>query len=117
MLMSVDGYVEDERGRFHFAKPDEEVNVLINPHRARVRSRRGPPAQAPAGHNITVNGPGLAAHALRAGLVDEIQMYVCPAIVGGGKPFFPDGVRGKLELLDQRRVRNGVVFLRYAVRG
>jgi dihydrofolate reductase len=71
----------------------------------------------PAGHNITVNGPGLAAHALRAGLVDEIQMYVCPAIVGGGKPFFPDGVRGKLELLDQRRVRNGVVFLRYAVRG
>jgi len=26
MLMSVDGYVEDEHGRFDFAVPDEEVN-------------------------------------------------------------------------------------------
>ncbi len=70
-----------------------------------------------ARHDITVNGPRLAAHALRAGLVDEIQVYVCPAILGGGKRFFPDGVRLKLELLDQRRFRNGVVFLRYGVRG
>jgi riboflavin biosynthesis pyrimidine reductase len=31
-----------------------------------------------ARHNITVNGPALAAQALRAGLVDEIQMFICP---------------------------------------
>ena len=30
MLMSVDGYVEDEHGRFDFAVPDEEVNPYIN---------------------------------------------------------------------------------------
>jgi dihydrofolate reductase len=70
-----------------------------------------------ARHDITVNEPGLAAHALRAGLVDELQMFVCPAIVGAGKRFFPDGVRLKLELVDEHRFRNGVVVLRYAVRG
>jgi len=30
MLMSVEGYVEDEHGRFDFAAPDEEVNPYIN---------------------------------------------------------------------------------------
>jgi len=69
-----------------------------------------------AGHDVTVNGPGLAAHALRAGLVDELEIFVCPAVVGGGKRFFPEGVQLKLELMDERRFRNGVVALRYAVR-
>ena len=70
-----------------------------------------------ARHDITVNGPGLAAHALRAGLVDELQMLVCPVVGGGGKRFFPDRVRLKLELLDELRFRHDVVVLRYAVRG
>jgi dihydrofolate reductase len=30
MLMSVDGYVEDEHGRFDWAAPDEEVHSYIN---------------------------------------------------------------------------------------
>ena len=67
-------------------------------------------------HDITVDGPGLAAQALRAGLVDELQMIVCPVGVGAGKRFFPDRVRLNLELVDEHRFRNGVVFLRYAVR-
>jgi hypothetical protein len=33
---------------------------------------------------------------------DAFQMIVCPAIVGGGKRFFPDGVRLDLELLGSR---------------
>ena len=70
-----------------------------------------------ARHDITVNGPALAAHALRAGLVDEIQMFICPAVVGAGKRFFLDRVRLKLELVDEHGFRNGVVFLRYVVRG
>jgi len=70
-----------------------------------------------ARHDITVNGPALAAHALRAGLVDEIQMFICPAVVGAGKRFFPDRVRLKLELVEEHRFRNGAVFLRYVVRG
>jgi len=73
--------------------------------------------KADASHDITVNGPELAAHALRAGLVDELQMIVFPVVLGAGKRFFPDRVRLKLELLDERRFRNGVVVLRYAVRG
>jgi hypothetical protein len=30
MLMSVDGYVEDEHGRFDWTAPDEEVHSYIN---------------------------------------------------------------------------------------
>ena len=52
-----------------------------------------------------------------AGLVDELQVIFCPVVVGGGKRFFPDGVRLSLELLDERRFGNGVVVMRYAVRG
>jgi hypothetical protein len=55
-------------------------------------------------HDITVDGPELAAQAIRAGIVDEFQLIVCPAIGGGGKRFFPDGVRLDLELLEERRL-------------
>jgi len=64
---------------------------------------------------LSVDGPHLAAQAIRAGLVDEYQLFVGPAIVGGGNPLFPDDVRVDLELLDQRRFGNGVVYLRYGV--
>ena len=57
----------------------------------------------------------LAAQALRAGLVDELHQLLSPVVVGGGKPFLPDGLRLDLELLDERRFGNGVVFLRYGV--
>jgi dihydrofolate reductase len=50
-------------------------------------------------------------------LVDEFLMIVCPVVVGGGKRFFPDGVQLDLELIEERRLRNGVIALRYAVRG
>lgn len=68
-------------------------------------------------HDITVDGPALAAHALGAGLVDELQIIFCPVVVGAGEHFFPDRVRLKLELVDERRFRHGVVVLQYAVRG
>ena len=57
--------------------------------------------------------PELAAQPLRAGLVDELQMIVFPVVIGGGKRFFADRVRLKLELLDEQRFRNGVVALRF----
>ena len=65
--------------------------------------------------DITVDGPELAGHAIRAGLVDEFHMIVCPVVVGGGKRFFPDGVQLNLDLLEERRFVNGVAALRYAV--
>jgi dihydrofolate reductase len=64
--------------------------------------------------DLSVGGPGLAAEALRAGLVDELQQFVNPVIVGGGSGWLPDGLRVDLELLDERRFGGGVVYLRYA---
>jgi dihydrofolate reductase len=69
--------------------------------------------KASAGRDITVGGPGLAAQAFRAGLVDECQLFLTPIIVGGGKRALPDKARVKLELLDERRFGNGVVYLGY----
>ncbi len=66
--------------------------------------------------DILIGGPGLAAHAFRAGLIDECQLFLTPILVGGGKPSLPDDVRIALELLEERRFGNGVVFLRYRTR-
>jgi dihydrofolate reductase len=68
-------------------------------------------AQLP--HDIAIEGPNLAAQAIRAGLVDEYQLLVVPFILGGGKRILPDNVNVKLDLLEERRVGNGWVFLRY----
>jgi riboflavin biosynthesis pyrimidine reductase len=67
-------------------------------------------------HDVSVDGPELAAQAIQAGPVDEFQMIVCRVLVGGGKRFFPDDVRLDLTLVEQRRFGNGVVLLRYTVR-
>jgi dihydrofolate reductase len=62
---------------------------------------------------IEVGGPGLAAPAFQAGLIDEVHLFVVPVIVGGGKRALPDGVRLDLRLEDERRFANGTVYLRY----
>jgi riboflavin biosynthesis pyrimidine reductase len=68
-------------------------------------------AQLP--HDVTVGGPTLAAHAIRAGLIDEYHLFVAPIIIGSGKPFLPVNVRVKLGLLDERSFDNGMIHLRY----
>lgn len=72
--------------------------------------------KAPAGRDITVGGPDLAAQTIKAGLVDECHLFVAPIVVGGGKRSLPNNVRLKLELLDERRFSNGVVRLHYRTR-
>lgn len=64
--------------------------------------------------DMSIGGTVLAAQAIKAGLVDEFCLFLTPVVVGGGKQFLPDGVGMTLELLDERRFRNGVVYLRYA---
>jgi dihydrofolate reductase len=66
--------------------------------------------------DILIGGAELAAHAFRAGLIDECHLFLLPIIVGGGKPALPDNVRLELELLEERRFGSGVVFLRYRTR-
>lgn len=178
-ITSLDGYIEDEGGRFDWAEPDEEVHTFVNdlerlvgtylygrrmyevmapweaaaaaqadhpsyerdfaeiwraaekivysrtlaePWTARTRLEHSfdPDAvrrmKAAAERDITVAGPELAAQAIRAGLVDELMFFVTPVVVGGGKPALPDRVRLDLDLLDERRFGNGVVYLRYRIR-
>ncbi len=85
--------------------------------RTRIERDFGPAAirelKAREGRDIPEGGPELAAQAIRAGLVDELHLFVSPVVVGGGTQSLPDGVRVRLELLDSRRFGNGVVHLHY----
>jgi dihydrofolate reductase len=65
--------------------------------------------------DLTVGGSLLAAHALEAGLVDECHLFIRPVVLGGGKPALPSDSRVELELLDDRRLSSGVVYLRYRI--
>jgi dihydrofolate reductase len=69
--------------------------------------------KAEASTDITTGGPHLAAEAIKAGLVDELNLFLTPVVVGGGNRALPDGVRLDLELLEERRFAGGVVYLRY----
>lgn len=66
--------------------------------------------------DITVAGPNLAAQAIQAGLIDEIQLLVVPFLLGGGTRVLSSSVAVKLELLDECRFGNGWVYLRYRTR-
>lgn len=66
-----------------------------------------------AERDLSVGGPDLAAQAFRAGLVDEIQLFLAPVVVGGGTRALPGEVRLDLELLEERRFGNGTVYVRY----
>jgi dihydrofolate reductase len=72
--------------------------------------------KARAERDLTVGGPTLAAHLIRAGLVDEYHLYVHPIVLGGGKKWLPNDVRIALELLDEQRFGNGVVHVHYRAR-
>jgi dihydrofolate reductase len=69
-----------------------------------------------ADHDLTVDGPNLAAQAIRAGLVDEYHLFITTSVVGGGKRFFPDGVRLDLDLVEERSFRTGLIYARYQAR-
>ena len=111
--------VEDFAGLWQAADKIVYSKTLETTSSARTRIERDfdPDAvrqlKAAAGRDLSVGGPELAAQAIRAGLVDEYHLFLTPIVVGGGKQALPDDVRLKLELLDERRFRNGVVHLHY----
>ena len=78
-----------------------------------VRPRRRPRAEGRGGRRPQHRRPDLAAEALRAGLVDEIQLLCHRSWSAAATRALPDDVRIDLELLDERRFGNGVVYLRY----
>lgn len=173
--VSLDGYIEDTRGRFQWTEPDDEVFTfltdLVRPvgrylygrrlyetmaawevdptlaaqselmadfarvwqaadkivysttlHVVSTANTRLEPhfdadsvraIKASAARDLSVGGAALAAHAFAAGLIDEYHLVVYPVLLGGGKPGLPSGANVPLELLDERRFGNGVVYLRY----
>ena len=177
-MTSLDGYIEDEKGRFDWAFPDAELHAFINDlerpigthiygrrmyetmavwqsvgdepgvaaveadfaevwraldkvvysrtldaiwtPRTRLEREFEPAAvrrlKEAADRDISVSGPDLAQHAFRAGLVDEVHLWVFPVIVGGGKPGLPRDVKVDLELLDERRFGSGVVHMHFGTR-
>jgi dihydrofolate reductase len=82
-------------------------------HRFDPDSIRGMKASAPT--DLTIGGSILAAHAFNAGLIDECQLFMYPVLVGEGKPAFSGDARVQLDLLEEHRLGNGVVNLRYRI--
>lgn len=175
--VSLDGYIEDEHGRFDWTAPEDDffafITDLVRPvgtylygrrlydmmavwetdpalaaqselradfanmwqaankvvysttldavstARTRLEHNFDPASvrdmKASATSDLTVGGALLAAHALKAGLVDECHLFIRPILLGGGKPALPSDTRAELELLDDRRFSEGVVYLRYGV--
>jgi dihydrofolate reductase len=173
--VSLDGYIEDERGAFDWTTPDDDVFAFItdlvrslgtylygrrmyetmavwetdatlaaqsdlmgdfanvwqaadkvvysttlaavSTANTRLERHFDPAAvhdlKAAASSDLIVGGANLVAQAFKAGLVDEYHLFVWPVVVGGGKPALPTDTRVELELLDERRFSNGVVYLRY----
>jgi dihydrofolate reductase len=65
--------------------------------------------------DLSIGGATLAAEAFRAGLVDDVHLFLHPEVVGGGTRALPDGIRLSLDLLTQERI-GGVVHLHHRVR-
>ncbi|WP_029289899.1 dihydrofolate reductase family protein [Cellulomonas sp. HZM] len=83
--------------------------------RTRLERRFDPDAVRAIPGHVTVGGPTIAAHALRAGIVDEIRLFLHPVVVGGGTRALADDLHARLTLVDERRFGSGVVHVRYRV--
>ncbi|SDT35970.1 Dihydrofolate reductase [Friedmanniella luteola] len=92
----------------------------VSSARTRVERSFDPDAvrrlKAEAEQDLSVDGPTLAAQAIAAGLVDEYHLFITTSVVGGGKRFFPDGVRLDLQLVEERAFATGLVYARYRTR-
>jgi dihydrofolate reductase len=72
--------------------------------------------KATATRDISIGGATLASAAIRAGLVDELHLFLSPIVVGGGTRALPDDVRWDLELRDEHRFGNGVIHVHYGAK-
>jgi len=93
------------------AAVDTERTELVGSFDADDLARR----KATATADLSIGGPTVAAEAFRAGLVDEVSLFLHPVSVGGGTPALPRDLTVSLELLEQRSFTGGVVYLRYRV--
>lgn len=72
--------------------------------------------KAEDGGDIVCTGSLTLSEALiEEGLVDELRLFVFPAVQGRGRRLFPDGYERGLRLVDNKAFANGVVLLVYAL--
>ncbi|HWC47923.1 MAG TPA: dihydrofolate reductase family protein [Solirubrobacterales bacterium] len=87
--------------------------------RTRLESTFGPDAiralKETEERDISIGGAELAGQALEAGLVDELQLLLVPAVVGVGKPALQIQGHKALNLLSKQSFANGTIYLRYRV--
>ncbi|MGH1565202.1 dihydrofolate reductase family protein [Mumia sp. DW29H23] len=92
----------------------------VSSARTRIERRFDPDAvrrlKAESDHDISVDGPNLAAQAIAAGLVDEYHLFITSSVVGAGKRFFPEGVRLDLDLVEERAFDSGLLYAHYRTR-
>jgi hypothetical protein len=116
-IVSLDGYTNDEEGKFGWGGQDRLLHDAAGDLDGQDADRGNFDPEAVRTFKqhdaVSIGGPTLAAHAIRAGLVDEYQLFVTPVIVGGGTPALPAGTRASLDLVGERRFASGVVYLRY----
>jgi dihydrofolate reductase len=69
--------------------------------------------------NVLVHGASIAQRALKAGLLDELEIHLVPVLFGGGRPLFEHlGVKQReLERIRVLEGEGGLTHLRYRVRG
>lgn len=70
-------------------------------------------AKSEASGDLTIEGPTLARSALLMGVVDVIELLLCPVTIGGGTAVFPAGLSLDLRLVRERRFDNGMVQITY----
>ena len=63
--------------------------------------------------DVSIGGPTLASHALRAGIVDELHVFLLPVVVGGGTSCWPSGARLDVELVEEGRFPDGTIHLHH----
>ena len=64
--------------------------------------------------DVEIAGAGVAAAAIEAGLVDELRIFRCAVIAGGGTPYLPPLAQPvRLELVETRTFAGSVVYERY----
>ena len=68
--------------------------------------------KAERGGEIEVAGPNLAQSLTELGLIDEYRIYLHPAVLGQGKPYFA-GPRPPLHLVTNDRIGKDVLRLTY----
>src|SRR5699024_1287258 len=58
-------------------------------------------------------GPTTAAEALRTGMVDRLELFIVPVMLGQGRRALPEGAYRKMKLTQQLVFDDGTVFLQY----